>query len=58
MPKGTKVSRCVQNLMKQGKSKSSAIAICQDSTDQSYQTGKKLKKGGRVTRRPKRRISK
>lgn len=44
MPKGTKVHRCVRKLKKQGKSKSSAIAICQDSTKQSYRTGKKLKK--------------
>mgnify|MGYP005816281751 FL=1 len=44
MPKGsnTKVSRCVRKVQKT-KDKGSAIAICQDSTNQSYMTGKKLK---------------
>lgn len=55
MPKGTKVSKCVRDLVKEGRSKSSAIRICQDSTGQSYKTGRKLKKGGRVTKRNKRR---
>jgi len=41
MPKGTRVYRCVQELKdKQGYG--SAIAICQTSTKQSYQTGKPL----------------
>jgi len=41
MPKGTRVYRCVQELKdKQGYG--SAIAICQNSTKQSYQTGKPL----------------
>ena len=44
MPKGTKVYRCVQKVIKGGKSKSSAIRICQKSTGQSYKTGKKSKK--------------
>lgn len=46
MPKGTKVHKCVQQLKAQGKSESTAIAICQKSTGQSYQTGKPLKKSG------------
>jgi len=44
MPKGTKVHKCVQKVMKTGKSKPSAIRICQASTGQSYQTGRKSKK--------------
>ena len=43
MPKGTKVHSCVQKVMKQGKSKVSAIKICQKSTGQSYKTGRKSK---------------
>lgn len=43
MPKGTKVYRCVHKLMKEGKSKKSAIKICQESTGQSYKTGKDIK---------------
>ena len=43
MPKGTKVYRCVQKVQAQGKSKASAIRICQESTGQSYKTGKKSK---------------
>lgn len=39
MPKGTKVHSCVQKLMDKGKSKESAIKICQESTGQSYKTG-------------------
>ena len=44
MPKGTRVHRCVQKVMKQGRSKPSAIRICQKSTKQSYKTGRKPKK--------------
>lgn len=44
MPKNSKVGRCVTKLTKKGKSKGSAIAICQKSTKQSYKTGKKTKK--------------
>jgi len=44
MPKGTKVYRCVHSLMKKGRSKKSAIKICQASTGQSYKTGRKSKK--------------
>jgi len=46
MPKGTKVYRCVQKVKKSGKSKPSAIRICQKSTGQSYKTGRKSKKKG------------
>ena len=41
MPKGTKVARCVAKVIKTGKNKGSAIAICQKSTKMSYKTGKK-----------------
>ena len=44
MPKNTKVGRCVTKLKGKGKSKQSAIRICQASTKQSYKTGKKPKK--------------
>jgi hypothetical protein len=44
MPKGTRVYRCVKRLVKSGKSKVSAIRICQESTGQSYKTGRKAKK--------------
>jgi hypothetical protein len=43
MPKGTKVAKCVSDVMKQGKDKVAAIKICQDSTGQAYSTGKKSK---------------
>ena len=43
MPKGTRVSRCVEKIKKQGKDEGTAIAICQDSTNQGYATGRKLK---------------
>ena len=43
VPKGTKVYRCVHDLMKKGRSKVSAIKICQESTGQSYKTGEKSK---------------
>ena len=42
MPKNTKVGRCVTKVMKTGKKKGVAIAICQKSTGKSYKTGKKL----------------
>ena len=42
MPKGTRVSRCVDKV-KKSKDEGAAIAICQDSTKQGYATGKKLK---------------
>lgn len=45
MPKGTKVHSCVNKLTNQGKPKGSAIPICQKSTGQSYQTGKKISGG-------------
>lgn len=42
MPKGTKVSRCVEKVSRtMGKDK--AIPICQKSTGLSYATGKKPK---------------
>lgn len=44
MPKNSKVGRCVLTLTKSGKSKQSAIRICQSSTGQSYKTGRKSKK--------------
>jgi len=40
MPKGTKIHSCVQKVMAQGKKKPNAIRICQESTGQSYKTGK------------------
>ncbi len=42
MPKNTRVYRCVQKI-KGDYGYGSAIAICQKSTKQSYQTGKSLK---------------
>jgi hypothetical protein len=42
MPKGTKVHRCVENL--KGKKGVNAYAACQESTGQSYATGKRLRK--------------
>lgn len=44
MPENSKVGRCVKKVKKTGKSKGSAIAICQSSTGQSYATGKPPKK--------------
>ncbi len=44
MPKGTKVAKCVDKILRKGKSKASAIAICQTSTKMSYKTDKKTKK--------------
>ena len=44
MPKGTRVHRCYDKLVKSGKSKGSAAAICQKSTKQSLKTGKRLTK--------------
>jgi hypothetical protein len=44
MPKNSKVGRCVRKVMREGKSKGVAIPICQKSTGQSYQTGKRSKK--------------
>ena len=43
MPKGSKVARCVRHVQDDGKSKVSAIKICQTSTGDSYRTGKKSK---------------
>lgn len=43
MPKGTKVAKCVKKVQAQGKSKGSAIAICQKATGKSYATGRKPK---------------
>jgi hypothetical protein len=42
MPKGTRVSRCVDKV-KKSKDEGAAIAICQSSTNQGYATGKALK---------------
>jgi hypothetical protein len=44
MPEGTKVARCVQKLVAKGYDKTKAIRICQESTGQSYVTGKSFKK--------------
>lgn len=44
MPKGSKVKRCVRKVVKSGKGKGAAIAICQASTGLSYKTGRKPKK--------------
>lgn len=47
MPQGTKVAKCVGDVMKQGHDKVSAIRICQTSTGMSYQTGKPSKSKGK-----------
>lgn len=45
MPAGTRVARCVQHVKaKGGKGKANPYAVCQASTQQSYSTGKSLKK--------------
>lgn len=44
MPEGTRVHRCVDMLVGKGMSKGRAIATCQKSTNQSYATGKPLRK--------------
>lgn len=43
MPKGTKVDRVYQALLKEGKSKASAARIAQAKTGKSLQTGRKPK---------------
>lgn len=43
MPAGTKVARCVGKVQGKGKSKKSAIRICQAQLGQSYMTGKRSK---------------
>jgi len=43
MPKNTKVARCVRKVKAKGGAKN-PYAVCQASTGQSYQTGKKIKK--------------
>lgn len=45
MPKNSKVARCVQKVQASGKSKVSAIKVCQASTGQAYKTGSKSKAG-------------
>lgn len=45
MPKGTRVSNCVEKLKKEGMKGGKPYAICQKSTGQSYATGKSLNKG-------------
>lgn len=49
-PEGSRVARCVHKLVAAGRSKVSAIRICQDSTGQSYQTGKPSKARARTRR--------
>jgi len=53
MPKGTKVYKCVHDLIKKGRSKVSAIRICQKSTGMSYKTGEKSKVLHRVAQQKK-----
>lgn len=53
MPRNTKVAKCVSDVMKSGKSKGSAIAICQSATHQSYQSGKTKTKSGKTVGGPK-----
>lgn len=53
MPKGTKVHRCVIDLMAKGHSKASAIRICQKSTGQSYATGERSEAMSRAVERRK-----
>jgi hypothetical protein len=43
MPAGTKVARCVKQLIWEGYDKATAIAICQKSTGESYATGEKIR---------------
>jgi hypothetical protein len=47
MPKDSKVGRCYDKLVKEGKSKSSAAKICQHATGASLATGKKSKDKGK-----------
>jgi hypothetical protein len=49
MPGGTPVDRCFKKLVKQGKAKGSAAAICQSSTGKSLATGRRPKSGGKKT---------
>ena len=44
MPKGTKVERCVRHLKAQGAKGGKPYAVCQESTKQSYATGKPIGK--------------
>jgi hypothetical protein len=49
MPKGTRVHKCVGEVKAKNKSSGKKVnpyAVCQESTHQSYKTGKSLKKGG------------
>lgn len=43
MPKGTRVHQCVEKLRRKGMSEGKAIRICQASTKQGYQSGKRIK---------------
>jgi hypothetical protein len=43
MPKGSKVEKCFEKVKAEGRSVSSAAAICQSSTGQSLKTGRKPK---------------
>jgi hypothetical protein len=54
MPAGTRVSKCVKSVMKSGKAKSNAIAICQSSVHQSYASGRTKTKAGKTVGGPKR----
>jgi len=46
MPKGTRVHRCVTD-MKETNGRVNPYAVCQASTNQSYRTGKRLRKSTR-----------
>lgn len=41
MPPGTRVHRCKEKLVRKGYSVGKAIRVCQTSTGQIYQTGKR-----------------
>lgn len=47
MPKGTKVHRCVQKVKAKGGEGVNPYAVCQNSTGQSYKTGKMLNRKGK-----------
>ena len=49
MPKGTRVHRCVEKVKAKGGV--NPYAVCQESTGQSYKTGKPLKKKKKARRK-------
>jgi len=44
MPVGNRVHNCVERLVRKGSNKEEAIKFCQETTNQSYNTGKSLGK--------------